>query len=216
MIDNNSSIATSPLRQNVTEFADGLMSEQPFASKFLIRGDADSAHFNAVFEKVSLTLPGTPNTWTSNAQFDFFWMGPDEWLLRAKPQAEEQDGGSSNPANPEAVGDHVELFHTLKDALQKQHAAIVDVSDYYTVIRIDHPQARDILARSCPLDFHRALSQPFQCAQTRLGNASCLINETSKSSSDGMVTAMLDVQVRWSYAEYVWDLLKLSARFVNN
>lgn len=190
-----------PLSGIDTERADRLLRELPQSTKLNIRGDSNDPQFAAALLKHSLSLPDAANTLTKNESQQLFWMGPDEWLLRA-----------------DVV--QAELAPALLESLRSLHSAVVDVSDYYTVIRVEGPgrMARDILAKSCPLDFHIAFAKPDSCAQTRIGNAACLLNETGSSKTGSGKTGggsqlapdntAIDIQVRWSYAEYVWQLLE--------
>jgi len=76
----------------------------------------------------------------------------------------------------------------------------VEVSDYYTVIRLSGEKVRPVLASGTPLDLHRSVFSKGRCAQTRFGTASVLL-----SVHDDI--PLIDLQVRWSFAEYVWKYL---------
>ena len=191
MTNENEMFVTTPLQSlmaastesgQVVEF----LTERPFCSKISIRGDSSNAAFRAVFETLSLSLPVEANTVSHSGSTALFWMGPDEWLLH-----------SDVPAS--------ELCDQLRTALLGIHSAIVDVSDYYTIIRLQTEHAREILARSTPFDLHGDEFVAGRCAQTKLGNAACLLHAIDESGT-------VDVQVRWSYAEYLWLLLVSGAR----
>ena len=115
------------------------------------------------------------------------WLGPDEWLVLTPP-----DGA-------DATAD------ALRENLAGQHAAVVDVSDYYTTIRVSGPRSRDVLVKGTPLDLHPRNFGPGQCAQTRLAHATVLIIQDDDEPG-------YDVQVRWSMAEYLLDWLEDAAQ----
>ena len=75
--------------------------------------------------------------------------GPDEWMVWADD------------------GDGQRVLSLLQDAVKDTFAALADVSDYYTIIRINGDYAERILAAGCPLD----LQKTDECAQSRYANA---------------------------------------------
>lgn len=167
----------------------GYLRELPFFAKLNLRGQPGNAAFSSAIEALSLTLPQEPNTFDSREQSRLFWLGPDEWLLHANE-------------------DPVKLVEELTKTLQGVHSAVVDVSDYYSVIELDTPHALEILARSCPLDLATALANDNCCVQTKVGNAACLVyTETLVNPQSNS----LFLQCRWSFAEYLWNLLVANA-----
>jgi sarcosine oxidase subunit gamma len=107
-----------------------------------------------------------------------FWLGPDEWLIHC-----------ADDARPG-------LQERLQSALAGQPSALVDVSDYYVVMRLSGSRVFEVLAKGTPLDLHPRSFAEGCCAQTRFGHASVLLHKLSEDT--------VDLQVRWSFAEYVW------------
>ena len=107
--------------------------------------------------------------------------GADEWLIHTP-----EDG----------QGDLVER---LRAALGDTYSAVTDVSDYFVVIEMRGPDCRDVLARGCSLDFHPRSFQADQCAQSHFSHANVLIHQINDTD--------FDVQVRWTYAQYLWGFL---------
>ena len=165
------------------------LAEQALCGKLNLRGDPkDSAFVDTVEQVLGLSLPLAANTIGSAAKKTIFWLGPDEWLLHLPL---------------EEVGETLEALHT---ALGNQHHAVTDVSDYYTVIYLSGPQAREVIASGSPLDIRPDHFSAGDCAQTRFGHASILLWPLDEAPAFGL-------QVRWSYAQYLFDYLTQS---INN
>ena len=144
-----------------------------------LRGDiADQRFVSAVTGAVGVAPPVHPNTVTSANRTRVLWLGPDEWWVVTPPGLPLPDAA-------------------LATALQSQHAAVTDVSDYYTAIQIAGPRARDTLAKGCPLDLHPGEFGLGQCAQTLVAKADATLLPISDDQS-------YLVFVRWSFAEYLW------------
>jgi len=168
---------------------------QPTCAKLALRGSGSTAFQDAIAKALGLRLPMTPNTVTRQSDLEsadaLFWLGPNEWLFRG------QDNG----------GESVEsLLARVSDALLDQHCAVVDVSDYYAVMRLSGARLFEVLAKGTPLDCVQALSVNTLCAQTRFGHASVLLDRSD--DIDG--TPGVNLQVRWSFVESVWHQLKLA------
>lgn len=169
---------TSPLQGMESPARGVTMAEAPFVGKVNLRGDSGDATFaNAVAGVLGGSLPTEPNTVAVYGDFTVFWLGPDEWLIHT-------------PENGETS-----LINSLRGTLGDIHAAVTDVSDYYVVIRMRGECAADVLARACPLDLHPRAFPEGGCAQTVFAHASILLHQ---------VDGGYDVQVRWTYAQYLW------------
>ncbi len=159
------------------------LSEKPFVGKLNIRGNADDAAFADAAKKVLGTaLPTTPNTVVQAKGITVFWLGPDEWLVHTAEDAQSA------------------LHDKLRTAFAELHCAITDVSDYFVVIemRATTPgAARDVLARGCSLDLHPRVFGPGQCAQSHFAHANILLHQVSDDA--------YDIQVRMTYAVYLWN-----------
>ena len=159
------------------------LGELPLCGKINLRGDAGNKQFLAAVTSVlGIVPPIKPNTRHMGDTTTVFWLGPDEWLCH---------GGLLQ--TPTLVAD-------LRSRLAGIHSAVVEVSDYYTVLRLDGSGSADLLSRACPLDLHPSVFNKGACAQTRFGHASILLHKISNAPS-------FEIQVRWSFAEYVWDYL---------
>ena len=159
------------------------LSELPWCGKINLRGNPENAEFLKKAEaSMGIPVATEPNTLNMDHGRTCFWLGPDEWLIHCDLQ--ETD----------------ELIENLNSNLSGIHSAVVDVSDYYTVLRLDGPDSSRLLAKACPLDLHPSKFNTGSCAQTRFGHASILLHQISAIPA-------YNIQVRWSYTEYVWDYL---------
>jgi len=157
--------------------------EMPLCGKLNIRGDAGNEKFAAAMERATgVPLPLDANTSQQQQSSRLFWLGPDEWLLHC------------------ALDQVDDISRTLEVQLQGLHCAVTEISDYYTVLRLRGPDAGTLLRKGCPLDLHPSKFKPDDIAQSRFGHASILLHKLDDGES-------WDIQVRWTYAEYLWDYL---------
>ncbi|MXZ79963.1 MAG: sarcosine oxidase subunit gamma [Gammaproteobacteria bacterium] len=176
-------MTTSPLWDRAEIGGKNTLIERPLCGKINLRSDPEQARFLArAREAFGLDLPLDPNTLARSQDSTCFWLGPDEWLIHCP------------------LDEAASRIESGRSKLARVHHALVDVSDYYTVLRLEGPDSAALLARGCPLDLHRSRFPAGTCAQTRFGNASILLHKTGE-------TPAFDIQVRWSFAEYVWDYL---------
>lgn len=182
-----SPIAASPL-SSLPGPAGGIeLEERAFLGKVNLRGDVDDEAFaSAVRGVLGCPPPTEPNTTASSGAHTVFWLGPDEWLVHCADDA--------RPA----------LLDGLRTALAGVHNAVVDVSDYYVVMRLSGPKCLEVLSKGTPLDLHPRVFTTGHCAQSRFGHATVLLHKVSDDS--------VDLQVRWSFAEYVWSYIVDGAR----
>lgn len=164
---------------------DGLtVVELAHSSKINLRGDFESA--NAALTAIAgLEATLAPNTYVSNSASTLFWLGPNERLLYTD-------------SDPETI---------IKQWREHAACAAVDVSDYSTVLRLSGPKARAVIASGSPFDVHPDEFGVGQCVQTRFGNASILLSNHAD-------TPVFQLQVRRSYAEYVYEYIKRVANYV--
>ena len=173
---------TSPCynRQPVTgEYS---LSELPLCGKLNIRADSSQPQMvDAISKALSIAPPVVANTKATGESVEIYWMGPDEWLAHCPLEQTES------------------VALELESQLAGLHHAVVDVSDYYTVLQFSGPQSEAVLRRGCPLDLHPGVFPAGSIAQTRFGHASILLDRQDEFT--------WNIQVRWTYAEYFWDYI---------
>lgn len=164
------------------------LGERAFLGHLDLRGDASDERFvRAAGEVLDVGLPLEPNTAVEGPACVALWLGPDEWLVCTPPDAQ------------------LELRERLREALGGLLAALTDVSSGQTVITFAGPNARDVLAKGCPLDLHPRAFAPGRCAQSRIAKSAALIRQVDDSPA-------FEIVVRRSFADYLWSWLEDAAR----
>lgn len=186
-MDSATPLAALDLSAYACTAADGTagvrLSERPAAGRISLRGDpGDRGFMAAAGQALDLVLPVEPNTSAGAGPVRALWLGPDEWLLTTEREA--------------AAG----LIDALRAGLAGVAAAVVDVGDAATAIRLEGPRARDVLAKGCTLDLHPGVFPPGRVAQTLIAQADAILHRVD----DGGGEAAFDIHVRRSFAEYLW------------
>lgn len=161
------------------------LSEKTGLGAFNLRGTGD-AFLAAAEHALGLRLPADPGTTSGADEVRALWLGPDEWLLEAP------------------LGRMEGLETALRAALDGQHAALTEVSDQTVVLGLTGPQAREVLARGCPLDLHERAFGPERCAQSHYVKAAILLHQSDDRPS-------FEIRVRRSLARYLWTALAEAA-----
>ncbi len=155
----------------------------PLHAQVTVRGrDATPALVDAIAAALGGAPPLNSNTATSAGGRTMLWLGPGEWRVVGPP------------------GDEAALLAALSRAVPRRLAAVVEVSDFYAMIRIGGPDARDVLARGCPLDLHPRAFGAGRCAQSLLAGIDVLLHQRDDAPT-------FELHVRWSLADYLWGWL---------
>ncbi len=172
------------------------MGERPHRGIVNLRLDPKNAEAMAAVEAAfGFALPASANTSAGDADMIALWLGPDEWWL-VVPGPEPEAG----PA----------LAEKLRAALSGHFAAITEVGESRTCIRIAGPSARALLRKGCPLDVHPRAFGAGACAQTLLAKATVVIHLVAdESAADGPA---FEVYVLRSFAEYLWTWIEDAGR----
>lgn len=153
-----------------------------------LRGDLADHGFAAKAGAVlGCVLPGAPNSVQSADERTVLWLGPDEWLVLTPP------------------GEERALCDRLDETLQGTHAAIVDVSGNRAHLRLSGREAREVLAKGCPLDLHPRHFKAGSCAQTVLARTAILLHQLDEAPT-------FDLFPRRSFASYVMAWLEDAMR----
>ena len=165
-----------------------VLGERRIRGLLVLRGDGASTEFRSAVSKVlGLDPVVEPLTAARKRDVAILWLGPDEWLI----------------VTPDRRIERIE--HTLRDALDGQHAALTDVSHSRTILTLSGPDARAVLSKGCPLDFHPRVFGPGHCAQSRLARCQMLIHQAS-------ATPAFEIYVPRSFAQYAWTWLEDAGR----
>lgn len=159
-----------------------LLSERPLADHVNLRGDGASVEFLQVARTtLGYALPTQPNTVAEGSNSRALWLGPNEWLLVA-------------PLGAALAG-------TLAQGLVGRSFAATELGDARAVIGLAGRNARDVLAKSCPLDLHPKSFGPGRCAQTKLSKIAAIIEQRDDAPS-------YEICVARSVARYAWRWLE--------
>ncbi len=172
------------------------MRERPHRGIVNLRLDPNNAEAMAALEAAfGFALPKTANDTAGDADTIALWLGPDEWWL-VEPGPEPEAG----PA----------LAEKLRAALADHFAAITEVGESRTCIRVSGPNARALLQKGCPLDLHPCVFKAGACAQSILAKAGVTLHLfADESVAEGLI---FDIYVARSFAEYLWAWLEDAGR----
>jgi sarcosine oxidase subunit gamma len=167
--------------------ASGLtLREVAIAAAWNVQGDPARPEFvESARMLLGVTLPAAPNTTVRGEPWSALWLGPNSWLaLAAFPPL---DDTSPHP------------FVPARDALNAAGGALFDVSAARVGWTLSGPRAADVLAKGCPLDFHRRGFPIGGCAQSMFGHCNALFVR----HADDAFTLL----VARSFARDVWHML---------
>ena len=164
------------------------LGERRLRGMLVLRGDSASPDFReAVSTVLGLDVVVDPLASARRRDVAVLWLGPDEWLVVTPDRRRER------------------IARALREALDGQHAALADVSHSRTVLTLSGPDARGVLSKGCPLDFHPRVFPPGCCAQSRLAKCHALIHLVSAAPE-------FELHVPRSFSEYVWSWLEDAGR----
>ncbi len=168
------------------------MGERPHRGIVNLRLDPGNAEAMAAFESAfGFALPAAANTTAGDADTIALWLGPDEWWLVVPGP------------DPEAG---LALAEKLRAALTGRFAAVTEVGESRTCIRVSGPSARALLQKGCPLDFHPRTFAAGACAQSILAKAGVTLHLfADETVTEGPI---FDIYVLRSFAEYLWAWLE--------
>ncbi len=170
----------SPLAELSKAFPAGLC-EVSVPTQINLRGNPDDPEFLAATEKVlGIPVPIEPCRVSSGGAVRVLWLGPDEWLVIAEQET----------AN---------LLAAFSDKLSGQHAAFTDVGANRIVLEISGPHVRDVLMKSCEMDFHPRAFGLGKVAQTTLAKSPTIIEQIENDK--------FHLYVRNSFARYCAEWL---------
>jgi heterotetrameric sarcosine oxidase gamma subunit len=129
--------------------------------------------------------PATNRT-TTRGGTTILWTGPERWLV----------------VEPERAGRDLDTL--LRAALAATSAAVTDLGNGRTTLRIAGPRSRDLLAKGSAIDFHPRAFPVGACAQGLLGHVGALFHAVDE-------TPRFDLHVARSYARTIWEWLVESA-----
>jgi heterotetrameric sarcosine oxidase gamma subunit len=144
-----------------------------------VAGKADEKFFSdGVKTACGCDLPTEPGTFTSFDDLSLAWLGPTRWLAAAP----DRGPGVLETALRAACGDS---------------GAIIDVSHGRTVIRISGPNARKVLMKGAPLDFHAKVFTPGRVSQSAISQCGVVLMCVADD--------MFDLYVFRGFGQHMWE-----------
>lgn len=160
-----------------------LLGEIALLDMLTLRGNAaDPAFAAAVQSATGLALPVRANSASLGGDKQLFWLGPDEWLLKAP-------GGQG-----------AALEAALRSALAGQHVSVVAMGAGSTTLSLQGDAAADLLSRGCPLDLHARAFPDGSLAQSHIAKANVVLYCHQAEQH-------YEITVRRSFAEYLFKWL---------
>lgn len=142
------------------------------------RGAADALG-TAVAAALGVTLPG-PGQAASGSGVRALWLGPDRWLL--------------------LVADGSGLEATLHDAAGPAGGIVVDQGHGRTILRLEGPAVREVLAKGTGVDLHPSTFAQDAVAQTALFHLGATLDRRRG-------TGCFDVHVMRGFARSLYESL---------
>jgi len=161
-----------------------LAERRPLTIVHVAGKSGDKAFTDGVKAACGCDLPTEPGTVASSGDLSLAWLSPTRWL------AVTPDRG------------HGVLENALRDACGDS-GAIIDVSQGRTVIRISGPNARNVLMKGAPLDFHTKAFTPGKVAQSSISQCGvvlmCVADDT------------FDLYVFRGFGQHMWEWISDAA-----
>ena len=171
------------------------MKEKTPIAKINLRGNLENKEFSNKIEKIlGMILPKETCGTSSKEKITSLWLGPNEWLL------------VSNDEMPKETNTY-ELEQVLFDNISKTNiGAITNVTDHFTIFKLSGSNIFEVLSKGCPFDFSSENFGDNKVVQTILNHVDVTIHRKSENDAD--------LYVKRSFAGYLWDWLKDSAKLV--
>ena len=168
------------------------MKEKTPIAKINLRGNLKNIEFTRIAEKIlEISLPKEAGNTSVKEKITLLWLGPNEWLLVSNVEIAKETNV-------------YELEQVLFDEISKTNlGAVTNVTDHFTIFSLSGSNIFEVLSKGCPYDFDSEDFLDNRVVQTILSNIDVTIHRKSKNE--------IDLYVRRSFADYLWNWLKDSA-----
>jgi sarcosine oxidase subunit gamma len=168
------------------------MKEKTSIAKINLRGNLKNTEFTSNAEKIlGMSLPKEAGNTSVKEKITLLWLGPDEWLLVSNDEIAKETN-------------IYELEQVLFDGISKKNlGAVTNVTDYFTIFSLSGSNIFEVLSKGCPYDFDSENFSVNKVVQTILNHIDVTIHRKSKND--------IDLYVRRSFADHLWNWLKDSA-----
>ena len=182
----------SPITEAHT-FNNFTMKEKTPVVKINLRGNPNNKDFSSKVGKIlGIILPSETGHVATKEKITVLSLGPNEWLIVSNDIIT-TDSNS------------YELEQVLFDSISKSNlGAVTNVGDQFTVFSLTGNNIFEVLSKACPFDFD-TLSD-YKAIQTILNHVDIIIYKKNKDN--------VDLYVRRSFSNHLWDWLKDSANLI--
>ena len=139
---------------------------------------ADPVFIDGVKKACGCGLPMDAGTMATSGDLSIIWLAPTRWLAVA-------------PDRGPGV-----LEKSLRDACGEA-GAIIDVSHGRTVIRLSGAEARSVLMKGAPLDFHPKVFTPGRALQSTISQCGALMTCVADDT--------FDIYVFRAFGQHIWE-----------
>ena len=171
------------------------MKEKTPVAKINLRGKLENEEFASKVEKIlGMILPNEACSASNKEKITSLWLGPNEWLIVSNDEIKKETNT-------------YELEQVLFDSISKANlGAVTNVTDHYTIFSLSGSNIFEVLSKDCPFDFSSKNFGNNKVVQTILNHVDVTIHRRSEND--------VDLYVRRSFAGYLWDWLKDSAKLI--
>jgi sarcosine oxidase subunit gamma len=155
------------------------LSLPPARTLVRLRGHMDSVA--AILRALPELLPAQPLC-AMPGEPGALWLAPDSWLLTSQHDTA------------------IELQQMIAERLTGLLHASTDLSDALTLLRLEGPDAAQVLSASCGLSFHDDAFPAGHCSRTRFAHLPLLIHRPDDSKC-------FELYIDRSYAQALWNWL---------
>ena len=187
MLENYSPINET---QNYNNFS---MKEKTPVPKINLRGNINNKDFTSKVGKIlGIILPVEVGRIVIKEEISIISTGPNEWLIISNNTIEKNDNS-------------FELENILYESISKNNlGAVNSVTDQFTIFSLKGSNIYEVLSKSSPFNFDTLNDNT--SAQTLLNNIDVTIIKKNNEN--------IDLLVRRSFSEHLWDWIKDSANLI--
>jgi len=168
------------------------MKEKTPIAKINLRGNLNNIEFVTNAEKIlEMPLPKRAGDTSAKEKITLLWLGPNEWVLVSNFEIAKETN-------------IYELEQVLFDGISKPNlGAVTNVTDHFTIFSLSGTNIFKILCKGCPYDFESKNFSDNKAVRTIINHIDVTIHRKNKNN--------IDLYVRRSFANYLWNWLKDSA-----
>ena len=171
------------------------MKEKTPIGKINLRGNLDNKEFVSTVGKIlGMILPKESCSTSTKEKISSLWLGPNEWLIVSNDEMSKETNT-------------YELEHVLFNNISKTNlGSVTNVTDQFTIFTLSGSNIFKILSKGCPFDFDSNKFTDNKVVQTILNHIDVTLYKKNETN--------VDLYVRRSFADHLWQWLKDSANLI--